>query len=118
MRLLLAALPFLALAPAAHALSAGDAIPGFRCASVPDAQLGRLPPVLDRPHGSEVGLAGATVIVAPRPSVHGYVELLLPNGRYAWIEEAKIEPWRSKSNPGAVCVPFVNGTGLPGIRYQ
>lgn len=97
-------------------LSAGQPLPGFGCASLPEA-VRRMPPVYDRPHGRAVALAGATVIVSPHAMVDGYLQLLLPSGQYAWIEAYKLKPWRSASNPKATCTPSVLSNGLPGFRF-
>ncbi|GAC1441778.1 MAG: hypothetical protein NVSMB51_22010 [Solirubrobacteraceae bacterium] len=117
-----AALAGILAAPAAHALRAGQPLPGFTCAAlaVPDnadPRLVQMPPVFDRPGGRRVGLAGGTVLLSPKPPVKGYVQLLQPNGTYVWIGADKLKPWHSLSNPRAVCIPSVMSDGMPGATY-
>jgi len=101
-----------------HTLRAGQPLSGFACAVVISPEPGRLPFVYDRPAGRRIGLAGATVIASPKTPVHGFSQILQPNGHYVWIETGKLAPWRSLSNPGTACVPAVMSDGLPGFTYR
>jgi hypothetical protein len=56
------------------------------------------------------------VIIASRPlrPVNGRTETIAPNGRHLWIDVNLLAPWRSVSEPKAVCRPALLSNGMYG----
>ena len=64
----------------------------------------------------KVGNAAAVVIAtSPLNVVHGFGEVLFPNGRQGWIEAKMLRPYANASNPNAHCTPSLMSNGRPGF---
>jgi hypothetical protein len=125
MRLRTLALLLLASAPVAHAqrLQAVRPLPGYACmmlnlspAQMQDDSVNV--PIYAQPSASspKVGNAAAVVIAtSPLNVVHGFGEVLFPNGRQGWIEAKMLRPYANASNPNAHCTPSLMSNGRPGF---
>ena len=99
-------------------------LPGLQCMSLASAygpQGTNAPPapVFDgpQPQAAQIG-TGAGVILAPatiRP-INGRTEIVRPNGERAWIDVNQLSPWRSLSDPNAVCQPALLSNGRYGFK--
>lgn len=111
--LLLAATLALAAAPAfATPHGPGQPLPGWKCArlNATEAQLRdpqwRGVPILAAPDASaqHLGIASALPFIADPPvEQNGYLRTLRLNGQVGWIKADQVKPYRSASNPDAVC---------------
>jgi hypothetical protein len=63
-----------------------------------------------------VASAGAVVVVRDAEApINGFVQMLTPDARQAWIAASVLRPYRSESNPAARCVPEVLPNGRIGF---
>lgn len=78
-------------------------------------------PVYSGPQANapQVGTA-AGVILVPKPIhvINGRTETLRPDGKRAWIDANQLVPWRSLSDPAAVCRPALLSNGRYGFTTQ
>lgn len=95
-------------------------VPGFQCRLVrqtDDTRAGNLPAVRALPSAAapavEGGRIGSVAFVQPGGDMDGFAQLLLPDGRTAWLEAAWLEPWRR-----GVCRVVVLDDGRIGYRVQ
>lgn len=122
-RLVLALALAIATSPCLSAKEIAGDLDGYACMNValPGGKLrwDQLPQARGQPSTAApyVGPVGATVIARyPLHIVDGYAEVLLFNGKTAWVSTRVLEPYRSMSNPRASCTPVQLTDGSYGIR--
>lgn len=112
-RIIFAAALVLAASPSfARPNGPGQPLPGWKCAllNATEAQLndrnwkgGTILAAPD-PGAQQIGVATALPFVSDPPTVqNGYVKTLRLNGQVGWIKAGDVKPYRSVSNPNAVC---------------
>ena len=118
--LLAAAAP---LAVQAQGVKPVRALTGAECRSVretAETRAGNLPSALVEPRrGAPVaGDVGATVFIMPNQRSGGFVGVVLPDGRAAWLDERWTAPWRVASNPDLTCQPVLLSNGRVGFTAR
>jgi len=67
------------------------------------------------PASATVGWTPAVVIVKePAVPVNGFLKIIRPNGKKAWIEARMVKPYHAEADPSAKCAPVVLPNGLIG----
>ena len=118
----------LALSVAFPALAATTPrpIPGYKCMMLDLTEQQSMDPsvhiqVRSGPSASApaIGWASSVVVVKqPATPVGGYLAMLFPNGRAAWIAANEVRPFKSVSDPNAQCFPVILPNGLIGISSK
>ena len=98
-------------------------LPGAECRSVretAETRAGNLPVALVEPRrgAPAAGEVGATVLAVPNQRSGGFVGVVLPDGRPAWLDERWTAPWRVASNPDLTCQPVLLSNGRVGFTAR